>query len=139
MFHEKYLYFVFSSLTVFVFHAKSLYFVFFLLYHTKSFLCNCPPCHDDEPPQDNLFGVFWIFINFLKQVMTSFGWSPSEEELKDMVNVIDQVGGLKRPKVNIKHFRVQCFVIPYLLDQDGDGDINFHEFVWLMTRSGNNK
>ena len=23
--------------------------------------------------------------------MTSFGWSPSEEELKDMVNVIDQV------------------------------------------------
>ena len=71
--------------------------------------------------------------------MTSFGWSPSEEELKDMVNVIDQVGGLKRPKVNIKHFRVQCFIISSLLDQDGDGDINFHEFVWLMTRSGNNK
>ena len=69
--------------------------------------------------------------------MTSFGWSPSEEELKDMVNVIDQVGGLKRPKVNIKHFRVQYFVIPSLLDQDGDGDINFHEFVWLMTRSEN--
>jgi len=43
----------------------------------------------------------------LGQVMTSFGWSPSEEELKEMVNVIDQ---------------------------DGDGDINFHEFVWLMTR-----
>ena len=101
-----------------------------------SFFCNC---HDDEPPQDNLFGVFWIFINFLKQVMTSFGWSPSEEELKDMVNVIDQVGGLKRPKVNIKHFRVQYFIISALLDQDGDGDINFHEFVWLMTRSGNNK
>ena len=28
---------------------------------------------------------------WLTQVMTSFGWSPSEEELKDMVNVIDQV------------------------------------------------
>ena len=21
-----------------------------------------------------------------------------------------------------------------VIDQDGDGDINFHEFVWLMTR-----
>ena len=41
------------------------------------------------------------------QVMRTFGWSPTEEELKDMVNVIDQ---------------------------DGDGDINFNEFVWLMTR-----
>ena len=67
--------------------------------------------------------------------MTSFGWSPSEEELKDMVNVIDQVGGLKWPKVKIKH--LQYFIIPSLLDQDGDGDINFHEFVWLMTRSEN--
>ena len=77
-----------------------------------------------------------MFINSLNQVMTSFGWSPSEEELKDMVNVIDQVGGgLKWPKVNIKRF--QYFIIPSLLDQDGDGDINFHEFVWLMTRSGN--
>ena len=32
---------------------------------------------------------------------------PQEEELKEMVSVIDQ---------------------------DGDGDINFNEFVWLMTR-----
>ena len=39
--------------------------------------------------------------------MRTFGWSPTEEELKDMVNVIDQ---------------------------DGDGDISFNEFVWLMTR-----
>ena len=39
--------------------------------------------------------------------MKTFGWEPTEEELKDMVNVIDQ---------------------------DGDGDINFNEFVWLMTR-----
>ena len=101
--------------------------------------CNFPPSHYDEPSQNNLFGAFWIFINFLNQVMTSFGWSPSEEELKDMVNVIDQVGGLKWPKVNIKQFRVQYFIISALHDQDGDGDINFHEFVWLMTRSGNNK
>ena len=43
----------------------------------------------------------------LAQVMRTFGWSPTEEELKDMVNVIDQ---------------------------DGDGDISFNEFVWLMTR-----
>ena len=41
------------------------------------------------------------------QVMKTFGWEPSEEELKDMVNVIDA---------------------------DGDGDISFNEFVWLMTR-----
>ena len=26
--------------------------------------------------------------------MRTFGWSPSEEELKDLVNVIDQVGEL---------------------------------------------
>ena len=39
--------------------------------------------------------------------MKTFGWEPTEEELKDMVNVIDQ---------------------------DGDGDISFNEFVWLMTR-----
>ena len=79
-----------------------------------------------------------ILINCLHQVMTSFGWSPSEEELKDMVNVIDQVfGGLKWPKVNKRYLRVQYFIIPSPLDQDGDGDINFHEFVWLMTRLGN--
>ena len=41
------------------------------------------------------------------QVMKTFGWCPREEEWKEMVNVIDQ---------------------------DGDGDISFNEFVWLMTR-----
>ena len=35
------------------------------------------------------------------------GWEPKEEELKEMVSVIDQ---------------------------DGDGDISFNEFVWLMTK-----
>ena len=43
-------------------------------------------------------------------MMRTFGWSPQEEELKEMVSVIDQ---------------------------DGDGDINFNEFVWLMTRLEN--
>ena len=42
--------------------------------------------------------------------MKTFGWEPTDEELKDMVNVIDQ---------------------------DGDGDISFNEFVWLMTRWNN--
>ena len=42
--------------------------------------------------------------------MRTFGWSPQEEELKEMVSDIDQ---------------------------DGDGDINFNEFVWLMTRLEN--
>merc|ERR1712130_115430 len=45
----------------------------------------------------------------LEQVMRTFGWSPTEEELKDLGNVIDQ-------------------------QQDGNGDISFNEFVWLMTR-----
>ena len=44
--------------------------------------------------------------------MRTFGWNPQEEELKEMVSVIDQ---------------------------DGDGDINFNEFVWLMTRSDNSQ
>ena len=93
MFHEKYLYFVFFSLTVFVFHAKSLYFVFFLLYliQSLSFVIVLRVMMMNQPKI-----IFLEQSDFcLKQVMTSFGWSPSEEELKDMVNVIDQVGGLK--------------------------------------------
>jgi Ca2+-binding EF-hand superfamily protein len=39
--------------------------------------------------------------------MRTFGWSPTEEEVKDLVNVIDQ---------------------------DGNGDISFNEFIWLMTK-----
>ena len=30
-------------------------------------------------------------LMFFPQVMRTFGWSPTEEELKDLVNVIDQV------------------------------------------------
>ena len=41
------------------------------------------------------------------KVMRTFGWTPTEEELKDLVNVIDV---------------------------DGNGDISFNEFVWLMTK-----
>ena len=53
-----------------------------------------------------------ILRPFVPKVMRTFGWKPTEEELKDMVNVIDQ---------------------------DGDGDISFNEFVWLMTRSRMNQ
>ena len=43
----------------------------------------------------------------IAKVMRTFGWMPTEEELKDLVNVIDV---------------------------DGNGDISFNEFVWLMTK-----
>ena len=39
--------------------------------------------------------------------MQAFGWNAKEDEIKDMVQVIDQ---------------------------DGNGDISFNEFVWLMTK-----
>ena len=42
----------------------------------------------------------------LGQVMRTFGWTPTEGELQDMIGVIDQ---------------------------DGNGCITFDEFVWLMT------
>ena len=41
----------------------------------------------------------------LGQVMTTFGWSPTEGELQDLIGVIDQ---------------------------DDNGCISFDEFVWLM-------
>jgi len=43
----------------------------------------------------------------LGQVMKTFGWTPTEFELREMINVVDQ---------------------------DGNGQITFNEFVWLMTR-----
>jgi len=43
----------------------------------------------------------------LWQVMRTFGWNPTELELQEMINEIDQ---------------------------DGNGSISFDEFVWLMTR-----
>ena len=50
----------------------------------------------------------WIYCHWLRhQVMQTFGWNAKEDELKDMVQVIDQ---------------------------DGNGDISFNEFVWLMTK-----
>ena len=58
------------------------------------------------------------------EVMRTFGWTPTDEELKDMVNVIDQVEMLRMD------FAPQSL----LTGQDGDGDISFNEFVWLMTR-----
>ncbi|XP_023330078.1 calmodulin-A [Eurytemora carolleeae] len=43
----------------------------------------------------------------LGQVMRTFGWTPTEGELQELINEIDQ---------------------------DGNGCISFNEFVWLMTR-----
>ena len=43
----------------------------------------------------------------LGQVMRTFGWSPSEGELQELIGEVDQ---------------------------DGNGCITFNEFVWLMTR-----
>ena len=58
--------------------------------------------------------------------MRTFGWAPTDEELKDLVNVIDQVGLLQ----------YTCLVLVSVMSeqQDGNGDISFNEFVWLMTR-----
>jgi len=49
------------------------------------------------------------FISSLElgQVMKTFGWNPSESELQELISEIDQ---------------------------DGNGEISFNEFVWLMTR-----
>ena len=49
----------------------------------------------------------------------------------------DRSGLRKLETAQSQYKTLQYFIIPSLLDQDGDGDINFHEFVWLMTRSGN--
>ena len=60
-----------------------------------------------------------------QQVMRTFGWNPKEEELK--VNVMYEY----------HKARVYCLIsqdMVSVIDQDGDGDINFNEFVWLMTR-----
>merc|ERR1719331_1304433 len=43
----------------------------------------------------------------LGQVMRTFGWNPTDLELQELINEIDQ---------------------------DGNGAISFNEFVWLMTR-----
>ena len=56
--------------------------------------------------------------------MRTFGWDPKVEELKAKKIVVS----------------VECLKMIFLqdmvsvIDQDGDGNINFNEFVWLMTR-----
>ena len=71
--------------------------------------------------------------------MRTFGWSPTDEELKEMVNVIDQVDFLfidddhledRHPDDRPGRVAMESFCSL----QDGDGDISFNEFVWLMTR-----
>ena len=70
--------------------------------------------------------------------MRTFGWAPTDEELKDLVNVIDQVS---RSIAFIQIYLLtswggSClFLVDVMSEhQDGNGDISFNEFVWLMTR-----
>ena len=60
--------------------------------------------------------------------MKTFGWDPKEEELK--VPLFPH---------HILHFPYSCWPNSFqemvsVIDQDGDGDISFNEFVWLMTK-----
>ena len=59
------------------------------------------------PREDQYCNIKRVDSTCIGKVMRTFGWTPSEEELKDLVNVIDV---------------------------DGNGDISFNEFVWLMTK-----
>ena len=58
-----------------------------------------------------------------EQVMRTFGWEPTEEELKAWYMIVCHV-----------YMCSFCQDMVSVIDQDGDGDINFNEFVWLMTR-----
>ena len=139
IFYISYKVFFFCQLTVFEFHAKYLCFVFFLFFsflsHIMSFFCICLSCHDDEPPQNNLFGAIGFFIN-LGQPGDDQLWMVALRGGAEGHGQCDRSGrqGLEMAIWSIKNI---SNIIPSLLDQDGDGDINFHEFVWLMTRSGN--
>ena len=70
-----------------------------------------------------------IGVEEFQQVMRTFGWNPKEEELKVSSNL---------PEIenfNLMFFQLfVCQDMVSVIDQDGDGDINFNEFVWLMTR-----
>ena len=60
--------------------------------------------------------------------MRTFGWSPTESELQVSICLV--------------RFKLYPFLSPSNIqeliseiDQDGNGEISFNEFVWLMTRS----
>ena len=55
--------------------------------------------------------------------MRTFGWTPTESEL--------QVTKRKKFKELIKKKNQELICE---IDQDGNGEISFNEFVWLMTR-----
>ena len=65
--------------------------------------------------------------------MKTFGWDPKEEELKvTLLTFHIECWPFKYPKLKfiLNSFQEMVSVI----DQDGDGDISFNEFVWLMTK-----
>ena len=62
----------------------------------------------------------------LGKVMRTFGWDPKEEELKVPHPLPLHILNCRWPNL----FQEMVSVI----DQDGDGDISFNEFVWLMTK-----
>ena len=61
--------------------------------------------------------VFFVF-----QVMRSLGWTPTEVEVQVRL----------KTQVMIKDVCVKEMISE--IDQDGNSQINFPEFVWLMTR-----
>ena len=71
----------------------------------------------------------------LGKVMKTFGWDPKEEELKVHVEV-DSLDSdtLEIWYTNLCRALNSIQEMVSVIDQDGDGDISFNEFVWLMTK-----
>ena len=71
----------------------------------------------------------------LGKVMKTFGWDPKEEELKVHVEV-DSLDSdiLEMWYINLCRALNSIQEMVSVIDQDGDGDISFNEFVWLITK-----
>ena len=62
------------------------------------------------------------------QVMRTFGWNPTESEL--------QVYNYSKYPISFPQLGINFLMKEMIseIDQDGNGEISFNEFVWLMTR-----